>query len=130
MLVDRLVARGIVIRGRDGMLLVMGTRRYCDESGRPLRDARQRLAGELLSDEVPDPRDIMIVSLAEACALWPSLLDESACARLAPKIAQIAKMDLIGQAVTRAIHLQQEARAPHALRRRLDHSTAGLAAAE
>ena len=66
MLVDRLVARGIVIRGRDGMLLVMGTHRYCDESGRPLRDARQRLAGELLSDEVPDPRDIMIVSLAEA----------------------------------------------------------------
>ena len=62
MLVDRLVARGIVIRGRDGMLLVMGTRHYCDESGRPLRDARQRLAGELLSDEVPDPRDIMIVS--------------------------------------------------------------------
>ena len=130
MLVDRLVARGIVIRGRDGMLLVMGTRHYYDESGRPLRDVRQRLAGELLSDEVPDPRDIMIVSLAEACALWPSLLDESACARLAPKIAQIAKMDLIGQAVTRAIHLQQEARAPHALRRRLDHSTAGLAAAE
>ena len=130
MLVDRLVARRIVVRCRDGMLLVMGTHRYCDENGRPLRDVRQRLAGELLSDEVPDPRDIMIVSLAEACALWPSLLDESACVRLAPKIAQIAKMDLIGQAVTRAIHRQQEAPAPHTPRRSPDHSTAGLAAAE
>lgn len=116
MVVERLAVRKIVMRGRDGMLLVMGTRRCSDDSGRPLRDVRQRLAGELLRDEVPDPRDIMIVSLAEACSLWPSLLDAHTHARLAPKIAQIAKMDLIGQAVTRAIRRQQEARTAPARR--------------
>lgn len=130
MVVDRLAARKIVTRGRDGMLLVMGTRRCCDKNGQPLRDVRQRLAGELLSDEVPDPRDIMIVSLAEACALWPSLLDESAHARLAPKIAQIAKMDLIGQAVTLAIRRRQEAGPQPARRRRTHPPVAGQAAAE
>ena len=57
----------------------------------------------LLSGEVPDPRDIMIVSLADACALWPGLREESARIRLAPRIAQIVRMDLIGQAVGRAI---------------------------
>ncbi len=109
MLIDRLAERKIVLRGRDGMLLVMGTRRCRDENGRPLRDVRERLAGELLNDEIPDPRDVMIVSLAEACALWQSLLDECARARLAPRIARIARMDLIGQAVTRAIHRRPDA---------------------
>ena len=45
----------------------------------------------------------MIVCLADACALWPGLLEESTRIRLAPRIAQIARMDLIGQAVARAI---------------------------
>ena len=35
-------------------------------------------------------------SLADACTLWPSLLGESTCERLALKIAKIAKMDLSG----------------------------------
>ena len=104
LLAERLAGRGILLRGRNGLLLVVGTHRYRDDDGQPLRDVRQRLAGVLLSDELPDPRDIMIVSLAEACALWPGLLEESTRLRLSPKIAQIARMDLIGQAVTKAIH--------------------------
>ena len=103
LLIERLAERGIVLRGRDGSLLVMGTRRYRDDDGRRLKDVRQRLAGVLLSGEIPAPRDIMIVSLADSCALWPGLLEECARIRLAPRIAQIARMDLIGQAVARAI---------------------------
>ena len=92
-----------MLRGRDDALLVLGTHNYRDEDGPRVKDVRQRLAGVLLSGEVPDPRDIMIVSLADACALWPGLLEESARIRLALRIAQIARMDLIGQAVARAI---------------------------
>ena len=103
LLIEGLAKRGIVLRGRDGALLVMGAHHYRDENGRQLKDARRRLAGVLLSGEVPGPRDIMIVSLADSCALWLGLLEESARIRLAPRIGQIARMDLIGQAVARAI---------------------------
>ena len=103
LLIERLAKRGILLRGGDGALLVMGAHDYRDESGRRLKDVRRRLAGVLLSVEVPGPRDIMIVSLADSCALWPGLPEESARIRLAPRIAQIARIDLIGQAVARTI---------------------------
>ena len=72
--------------------------------GRPMRDVKRRIAGELLDDEIPDPRDVMIVSLADICGMWPALIGESAFDRLKPKIRQIAKMDLIGQAVAHVVN--------------------------
>ena len=128
LLTDRLAERGIVMRGLGGALLVMGTRHWV-ENGGPVRDVRQRLAGVLLDDEVPDPRDIMIVSLADACDLWPGLLDEDSRARLGPKIAQIAQMDLIGQAVTRAIDQHPEWSGAGKPRQASDRSSAGSSAA-
>ena len=47
----------------------------------------------------------MIMSLADACGLWPNLIHApETLARFEPRIKQIARMDLIGQAVTQAIH--------------------------
>ena len=46
----------------------------------------------------------MIISLADACALWHGLTDKVGLAQLQPKIKQVAKMDLIGQAVARAMN--------------------------
>ena len=93
-LIERLVERRVVIRDRYDRLLVLGG------AG---RDVRRRIAGVLMSNEIPDPRDIMIISLADTCELWCGLMDESSQARLAPKICQIANMDLIGQAVARVM---------------------------
>lgn len=104
---DQLAARGILVRGKYDRIWIMGTHRYRTEDGQPLRDVRQRIAGVLMNDEIPTPRDVMIMSLADACDLWPSLIhDSETLARYAPRIKQIARMDLIGQAVTQAIHDQ------------------------
>ena len=97
-LTDRLVERRIAIRDRYDRLLIMGG------AG---RDVRRRIAGTLMSSEIPDPRDIMIISLADTCDLWRGLMNDSSHARLAPKIGQIANMDLIGQAVARAMDLDR-----------------------
>ena len=102
MLTDRLVQRRILLRQRGGRLWFLGLRDVTD-GGKPVRDVRQRIAAVLLSHELPDPRDAMIISLAEACALWPGLLDETAVARIEHRIAQIARMDFIGQWVAHAI---------------------------
>lgn len=56
------------------------------------------------NDEIPTPRDVMIMSLADACDLWPTLIHEpEVLARFQPRIKHFARMDLIGQAVTQAI---------------------------
>ena len=103
LLVERLVTRGVLFRGQYDKLWVMGGRHRVAEGGAPLPDVRRRIARELSDETIPDPRDIMIISLADACELWHVLISEADRARLAPKIKQIAGMDLIGQAVVRAI---------------------------
>ena len=103
LLIDQLVQRRIVMRQRSGRLWFMGIQHEVTDDGRPLRDARRRIAGVLLSDEIPDPRDVMLISLTEACSLWEGLLDEAGLARIEHRILQIAQMDFIGQAVARAI---------------------------
>ena len=108
-LVERLISRGILFRGAYDRLWVMGTRKYVQEDGRPLRDVRQRIAGILLSGELPDPRDVMIISLADACHLWQGLIEEDSQETLAPRISQVAGMDFIGQAVVRTIRKHENA---------------------
>ena len=50
------------------------------------------------------PRDVFM-SLAAACDLWLGLTHNSdVLARQAPRIQQMARMDMIGQSVTQAIH--------------------------
>ena len=60
-----------------------------------------------MSDDIPDPRDIMIIGLVDTCSLWGGLNDEAALARLSPRIRQVARMDLIGQAVARVMNRRQ-----------------------
>lgn len=48
----------------------------------------------------------MIFCLADACELWHVLIDKADLARLAPRIREIAGMDLIGQTVVQAIQEQ------------------------
>ena len=77
--------------------------------GSPLREVKRRIMDVLLSDTIPDPRDVVIICLADACALWRSVIDERELADAKPRIEQIVKMDLIGQSVTRTIRELQDA---------------------
>ena len=63
---------------------------------------RARLRQTLLSEDIPDPRDIVLICLIDACALMGFVLGESELEAATPRIEQLRKMDLIGQAVTRA----------------------------
>ena len=108
-LLDRLVQRGILERRKGKLFWVYGSRRYPVVEGRPLRDVKRRIMEVLMSDVIPDPRDIVIICLADACALWRGLIHKRELGRLEPRIAQIVKLDLIGQSVARTIHGLQDA---------------------
>ena len=88
---------------------VLGSRRYPTADGRPLREVKRRIMDVQMSETFPDPKDIAIICLAGACALRGGMIDERELVGLEPRIAQVVKLDLIGQSVAATIRELQDA---------------------
>ena len=98
-----LVARGILRREENRFLWVFQSRRYPIVDGEPEREVKLRIMGVLFGDEIPDPRDVVIISLADACGILRELLSARELERASARIEQVRKLDLIGRAVTKAV---------------------------
>ena len=98
----RLIAHGVLREENGRHLWVFRIRRYPIIDNTEQQEVRARLRELLLSDEIPDPRDVVLICLIDACALMGFVLSEDELEAAAPRIEQLRKMDLIGQAVTRA----------------------------
>ena len=93
-----LVARGILEqreRRRVG--------HYPMRDGAAQRAVKLRIREVLLADDIPDPRDVARVSLANACGVFPEILSEREIKQATPRIGQLRIMDLIGREVAGAI---------------------------
>ncbi len=99
----RLVETGILDREEDRFLWGCRSRRYPTIDGRAEREVKLRIMGVLLSDEIPDPRDIVIICLCDACGIFNDLLSARELERARGRIDQVRKMDLIGQAVAKSV---------------------------
>ena len=100
----RLIERGILEQHEERFLWVFRSRRYPVIDGTEEREVKLRILGVLLSDEIPDPRDIVIICLADACGLLRMLLPKRELEAVRDRIEQVRKLDLIGQAMAQAIH--------------------------
>ena len=100
----RLVAQGILERTEDRFLWVFSSRRYPTIDGRAELEVKSRIMGLLFSDEIPDPRDVTIICLADACGIFGELLTKEELERASARIEQVRKLDLIGQAMSKAIY--------------------------
>ena len=101
---SRLIALGILEPQEDRFLWVFRSRRYPMIDGQAQREVKTRIMGVLFSDEIPDPRDVMIICLADACGIFGELLSKEELAQASARINIVRKLDLIGQAMSRAIH--------------------------
>ena len=101
---ERLVEKGILEHQDDRFLWVFRSRRYPSVDGTVEREVKLRILNVLFSDEIPDPRDQVIICLADACGIFPRLLSRQEHTRAADRIAQVSQLDLIGQAMSQAIH--------------------------
>ena len=63
-----------------------------------------RILGVLLSDDIPSPRDVVIIGLAEACGILRELLPKGEYDKARDRIDRVRKLDLIGQATSQAVH--------------------------
>ena len=99
----RLVAKGILEQREDSFLWVFKSRRYPVIDGEVEREVKLRIMGVLFSNEIPDPRDVVVICLADACGIFTQLLSKREAERAAARIEQVRKLDLIGQAMAQAI---------------------------
>ena len=100
----RLIERGILEEQDNRFLWVFRQRRYPAVDGQVTREVKLRIMEVLLSDEIPDPRDVMLICLADACGIFRALLSARELAQATPRIEQVSKLDLIGREMFRAIN--------------------------
>ncbi len=99
----RLVNRGILERRDDRFLWVFRSRRYPTVQGEAEKEVKRRIMEVLFSDEIPDPRDVVIICLADACGIFQQLLSRHELNNASARIQQVRRLDLIGQAMSQAI---------------------------
>ena len=92
-----LVERGILEIREKRKLLVFPSRRYVIIDSTSGRDAKLRIMNVLFSDLIPDPRDVALVCLADACGILRTVFEAREIERVMPRIELIRKMDLIGR---------------------------------
>ena len=99
----RLITHGILESRDDRFLWVFRARRYPVIDGKAEREVKLRIMEVLFSDVIPDPRDIVIICLADACGIFRTLLSKQELRQAAGRIEQVRKLDLIGQAVSQVV---------------------------
>ena len=103
MALKRLIAKGVLREENGRFLWVFRTRRYPVVDDSEQREVRARLRQLLLTDEIPDPRDVVLICLIDACGLLGLVLGPDEIARTKTRVEQLSRLDLIGRAVTKAV---------------------------
>lgn len=100
---EMLVDKNILKMEEKKILWVFGTRRYPMVDDTQEKEVKRRIIDLLMSDEIPSPKDVVLVCLVDTCSLFTSILSEKEVQQLKPRIQKIKKLDLIGQAVTQVL---------------------------
>ena len=103
----RLTERGVLRSEAHGVLSltpsVSRSRRYPTADGQPAEEARLRIMRILFSDDVPDPRDIAIIALANACGVFRTILSSEEREHVRARIDLLKDLDLIGRTMSLAL---------------------------
>ena len=101
--IERLIQRGVLNESDDGILWGLHSISYSVVDDRMARETKTRIIDLLFNEEIPDPRDVMIISLADACHVFDELLSPQDLERVSDRIKRVRTLDLISQAMFRAI---------------------------
>jgi hypothetical protein len=103
LLVGRLIDRGMLKKEEKKLLGIIPQKRYAVPQNAEERQVRERLRTTILSDDIPDPRDVLLISLMVSCNLIDRLFSRQEREAVLERIDRVAQMDLIGQAVYKTI---------------------------
>lgn len=99
---DSLVDRRILKRQHNRFLGVFRSVSYPTLDETPLQAVKSRIE-DVVSDEIPDPRDVALISLVDACQILPDLFPEWETKQTASRLELLRRMDLIGRELTGTI---------------------------
>jgi Golgi phosphoprotein 3 len=102
-IIAALVERGVLRSVEKRLLWVFKTRVYPPTSGIEEREVRSRVMTLLNNDDIPDPRDSLLVGLLGATKLLDELLSRSEHHRLAARIDQITGFEALNRSMSRTI---------------------------
>ena len=97
--IARLCERGILRQEDHAFLWVLQARRYPVDRGEERLEGKRRLLALLFNREIPDPQDVALVALADACGVFERILDSTTFKEAGPRIRQLRRMDLIGSEI-------------------------------
>ncbi|NGM20582.1 GPP34 family phosphoprotein [Roseomonas stagni] len=99
----RLVSKGILKRVEGRFLWVFPERRYPVISDKEEREVKARIMGVLFNDEIPDPRDSMLIGLCRAGGLFSLLLSSNELDRVQARIDSVADLEELNRSLADAI---------------------------
>lgn len=102
-ILDGLVAKGVLRIEDQRILWVIAKRRYPIQDDREIKAMHTRLRELILSDTIPDPDEAVLIALVDACQLFDELFSADELEHVRARIANLAKLDLIGREVTHSI---------------------------
>jgi golgi phosphoprotein 3 len=98
-----LIDQGILRHEVSKRLWVIDVERFPMVNHRPQQHVKVRLAHAILSDEIPETRDIMLVAIAEHCGLLGYVLSEAQLENRRQRIQALSAVETISRKVTDAI---------------------------
>ncbi|MGG5810440.1 GOLPH3/VPS74 family protein [Falsiroseomonas sp. CW058] len=103
-LLDRLVARGVLARVEGRVLWVFADRRHPKAEGRAeAADARARLRAMLLEEDLPEPRDALLLGLARAAGLLPLIFAAEELRRVQDWLDLVTRIESLNRSLGAAV---------------------------
>jgi hypothetical protein len=99
-LVASLTVKRIIKVENQKVLWFFAKRTYPLQQDREIKEVKQRVRDIVFGDGIPDVRDIVIISLLHYGELHGLVFSEDELSQYRDRIVQIARMDLIGQAIS------------------------------
>ena len=99
-----LMDRGVLRHEHSKLLWVIDVERFPMVDNKPLQHVKMRLAHAILTDDIPDTRDIMLVSIVDQCGLLSYVLSEVELENRKERIRTLTKLETISRKVADAIH--------------------------
>lgn len=99
----RLIQKKILKQENRRILWVFEVRRYPLIDNHEVKEVKTRLRELILGNDIPDPREVVLINLGNACRLLDDLFTPAEYEKVRARIAALARLDLIGQEMAKSI---------------------------
>ncbi|MBS7788440.1 GPP34 family phosphoprotein [Roseococcus sp. SDR] len=104
LVLSALMARGLLKQVEGRVLLVFPERRYLKPEDRPEpREVRARLLRSIETDDIPEPREALLLGLARATALLPLLVPSELLAARQERIQLLNRIEALNRSVAETV---------------------------